>query len=137
LVLLIVAGAMLWGLAFRSTFDINVLRDRSPLFVTLSDGSIRNGYTFKILNMTREPRAFTLTIGDIDGATMSVVGQETAGAVEAKFRVKPDTIGTYRVYVRTPREKVTAVSMPLAFVFTDTTRGEAMRYDTVFRGPAP
>ena len=57
-VLLALVGlAMLISLSLRATVDINVLHDRNPLFVTLSDGSIRNGYTIKILNKTREARS--------------------------------------------------------------------------------
>ena len=33
--------AILW---LRATVDVNILPDRNPLFVTMSDGSIRNGY---------------------------------------------------------------------------------------------
>ena len=50
--------AMLIVLAMRETLDVNVLRDRNPLFVTLSDGSTRNGYEVKILNMRGETRQF-------------------------------------------------------------------------------
>ncbi len=53
---------MLFALLTRDRLDINVLPDRNPLFVTLSDGSIRNGYTLKILNMLAEPRQFTVSI---------------------------------------------------------------------------
>ena len=42
----------------RAALDLNVLHDRNPLFVTLSDGSIRNGYTLKILNKAREPQVY-------------------------------------------------------------------------------
>ncbi len=56
LLFLVVAGAMLWSLLFRPTLDINVLQERSPLFVTLSDGDIRNGYTLNLLNKMLEPR---------------------------------------------------------------------------------
>ena len=39
--------AMLTVLALRSPLDINVLHDRNPLYVQLSDGSVRNGYDVK------------------------------------------------------------------------------------------
>ena len=47
---------MLAALLNRSTLEINVLHDRNPPFVLLSDGGIRNGYTVKILNKLHEPR---------------------------------------------------------------------------------
>src|SRR5690606_11286607 len=39
--------AMLAVLLTRSRLDVNVLHDRNPVFVQLSDGSVRNGYTVK------------------------------------------------------------------------------------------
>ncbi|MBV8535675.1 MAG: cytochrome c oxidase accessory protein CcoG, partial [Alphaproteobacteria bacterium] len=48
-----VGAIMLGAFALRSTLDLTVLHDRAPLFVMLSDGSIRNGYTIKIVNKTR------------------------------------------------------------------------------------
>src|SRR5690606_26052259 len=55
-----VATLMLGQLLLRDTLDISVLHDRNPLFVTLSNGDIRNGYTVKLLNQTRERRTFVL-----------------------------------------------------------------------------
>ena len=51
--------AMLTVLALRSPLSVNVLHDRNPLYVELRDGSLRNGYDVKILNMTPAPREFT------------------------------------------------------------------------------
>ena len=56
----------------RSTLD--VLRDRNPLFVTLSNGDIRNGYTLKILNKRREPRRIALAVEGLAGASVEVIG---------------------------------------------------------------
>ena len=41
--------AMLVSLLSRDRLDVNIVPDRNPLYVQLSDGSIRNGYTVKIL----------------------------------------------------------------------------------------
>ena len=52
-VLAVVGSLIIYSLATRPEFSINVLRDRSPLFVKLRDGSIANAYTVKILNKRR------------------------------------------------------------------------------------
>ena len=54
----VVAAIMLWAWLNRSVLDINVLHDRQPLFVQLTDGGLRNGYTVKILNKLHEKRTF-------------------------------------------------------------------------------
>src|SRR5665648_740678 len=43
----IVLGVMGGAFAARSEVEISVIEDRNPLFVTLSNGGVRNGYTLK------------------------------------------------------------------------------------------
>ena len=136
LLMVVVAGAMLWSLAFRPSLDINVIHERNPLFVALSDGSIRNGYTVKILNMTRVPRVFTLAVQGAEGAEIRVVGQEAATGRMAVLSAAPDGVAQYRVYLTLPRAAGAGDSKPIAFVLTDAASGEAAVRETVFRGPA-
>ncbi|TIT70840.1 MAG: cytochrome c oxidase accessory protein CcoG, partial [Mesorhizobium sp.] len=58
----LVGVLLLYGLLTRDRLQVNVLHDRNPQFVTLSDGSIRNGYTVKLLNMIPEPRTIIVTL---------------------------------------------------------------------------
>jgi polyferredoxin len=133
-----VAGAMLATYATRASVDINVLHDRAPLFVTLSDGDIRNGYTIKILNMTREPRSFRLAYemgaDGVAASSMEVVNVEGTGE-SATLTADADSVATYQVYVRAPAEALPGESMPITFTLTDPSRGERVTYDSVFRGP--
>lgn len=62
-------------LATRSTGAIAVLHDRDPLAVNLSDGSVRNAYTVKLLNKADVVRHYTLAIQGID-ASMAIVGND-------------------------------------------------------------
>ncbi len=137
LLLLLVAGLMLWSLAFRATLDINVLHDRNPLFVSLSDGSIRNGYTIKILNKTLDSRSYLLGIEGLDAPSLTVVGQEGEGAGSAVLEAEPDSVASYRVFLRLPREAVEAELLSFTFTLTDADSGEVARNETVFRGPKP
>ena len=133
--LVVVSAIMLWSLATRSTLELNVLHDRSPLFVTLSDGSIRNGYTIKVLNKLRDERSVTLMLEGLSGATLSVVGQATEGSDSAVLEARPDSVATYQVYVRLPNNTAIAESMPMAFRVTESESGETARHETVFRAP--
>ncbi len=134
LLLAVVAGAMLWSLAFRATLDINVLHNRTPLYVTLSDGDIRNGYTVRILNKTREDRAFTLSVAGLEDMRLSVVGAEVSPDQTARLTARPDTTATYRVHVTAPRESLDGTVNSLTFNLNDDL-GETAVHDTVFRGP--
>ena len=54
----IVGVIMLTALVLRPELEVSVLHDRNPLYVKLSDGGLRNGYTVKLLNKLYEPRSF-------------------------------------------------------------------------------
>jgi cytochrome c oxidase accessory protein FixG len=135
-ILAMVAALMLFGLATRSTLEVNLLRDRNPLFVTLSDGTIRNGYTFKIINRLRADREFILTVSGIEGATLGVLGG-SAGSRAAVFSTKPDRVETYRVFVTAPRQSLTGESTDISFVLEEDAmeNSEDVIQDTVFLGP--
>ena len=103
-VLAIVASVMVAVLALRGDTELHVLRDRAPLFVTLSDGSIRNGYTVKILNKAREPRSYEFVMTGLAQPRLTVVGDEERPSAErVTLTARPDSVATYRVYVAAPR----------------------------------
>ena len=51
----------------RPDLDVNVLHDRNPIYVKLSDGGLRNGYTVKLLNKLYQPRAFSIGVAGLPG----------------------------------------------------------------------
>ena len=134
-VLAIVGAVMVATLATRATMHVNVLRDRTPLFVMLSNGSVRNGYTLKLSNMRRGARTFGITLDGIRGATMTIVGHEPKNVMGGSLDVGQDEVASYRIFVTAPRDQIQPGSTPLIFVLTDTASGETKRYKTVFRGP--
>jgi len=133
--LALVGGLMLYGLLNRAVIEINVQRDRAPLFVTLSDGSIRNGYTFKILNMINEPRTYTLHVKDLDDAQLTVIGIAEHPVDEVTLNVGPDQVGTFRVFVRAPLDSVTDKFNDIEFKLDTLETGEEIEYDATFAGP--
>jgi cytochrome c oxidase accessory protein FixG len=125
---------MLVTLGTRTTLSINVLPDRAPLFVTLSDGSIRNGYIVKILNKSRELRTFAFAIEGLPQATLHVIGQGEE-VTKARLSSRSDQVATYKVYVRVPRGTLHGDSASFRFVLTDERTGEKAVNETIFRGP--
>ena len=135
LILIGVMGAMVYGLYTRANVEINLQRDRTPLFVQLSDGDIRNGYTLKVLNMERLDRTFRLRLVGVDGAYISVIGIEHDGAISVELPVKADDVGTFHVFVRAPAANLLAESTDMKFVLTDLETGDDAWQDTFFFGP--
>ena len=103
LVLTLVSGLMLFSLLIRSELELNVLHDRNPLFVKLSNGDIRNGYDIKILNKTHEDRVYELSFEGLDKAKIKV-----QGALSPDIKNLPvfaDSVGHFRVFVTAPKQK--------------------------------
>jgi cytochrome c oxidase accessory protein FixG len=114
----LVAVIMLAALLLRSTVEINILHDRNPPFVLLSDGSVRNAYTVKILNKMHEPRVFSLSTQGLPGALLTIVGGNGGGNI----RVGTDDLREVRVLVTVPvsylaRQPPTATTF--AMIVTD------------------
>ena len=132
----IVSAIMLTALLLRPDLDVNVLRDRNPLYVKLSDGGVRNGYTVKLLNKLYEPRALSLGIEGLPGAKLSVVGLENE--VTPIVTVPPDELQSIRLYVTLDKQAVAAlggVATNFDIVVTDVAGGERMEHSAIFQGP--
>ncbi|MCB1512064.1 MAG: cytochrome c oxidase accessory protein CcoG [Hyphomicrobiaceae bacterium] len=133
----IVSAVMLVAFVGRSTLDISVIRDRATLFVPLSDGGVRNGYTLKILNKEHDPRRFHLSLKGLDGATMRVLGVPEGKAPEVD--VETDNLREIRVFVTVPASAVGRLKPPattFTFVVKDVKSGTTTERRTTFRSPA-
>jgi len=134
--LCLVGAVMLFVLLTRADLDINVLHDRNPLYTKLADGSIRNGFTFKILNKARQQRTLALRVVGLDHVSLRVVGSEDVGeSATPFFTVKPDRLQSFRLLVTVPRAALSGSSAGLRFVLKEINTGEEASYDSIYRGP--
>ena len=133
-IMTLVGGLIVASLASRKTTEMNVLHERAPLYVQMSDGGIRNGYVLKVLNMVREDRVFVLEVVGIEGAVLSVVGGES-NAKSARLKVSPDVIGTYNVFVSAPISALQGKRTPLAFTLREESEGKITRVESLFAAP--
>lgn len=60
---------------------LSVQHDRDPVAVRLSDGSLRNACTVKLLNKSSSPHRYTLSVSGTDGR-LSIVGNEGLSPIE-------------------------------------------------------
>ena len=133
----VVALVMLGAFMMRSTLDVTVLRDRAPLFVRLSDGSVRNAYTIKIVNKTREEAPLALVLQAPEGFRMTVQDVENDAQGRPLLHRRADGIAQYRVFVTVPRGQRIAEDTPVSFRLVDAQgRAEASRSSN-FLGPKP
>lgn len=127
----LVGTIMLIALANRSVLDLTILPDRNPLYVTLSNGDIRNGYTLKIINKRHERRTFTV---EVEGQPNAKVVVDMGDDGSHRVKVAADVMEEVRAYVSSPRGK--ADNDDLTFIVRDTASGDEIRESTKFRRPA-
>jgi cytochrome c oxidase accessory protein FixG len=126
---------LLVTLLARDRLELNVLKDRNPQFVKLSDGSIRNGYTIKILNMIPVKREVELSLQGLEGATMFAEPPFQPNGRTLTFSVAPDQASPFKVFVRLPPQASAGDRADqFKFVLTDKTLGESDEYNAAFSG---
>ncbi|ANP46784.1 cytochrome c oxidase accessory protein CcoG [Candidatus Viadribacter manganicus] len=130
----LVAAFMIYGLATRQTLDLNVIRDRSPPFVRLADGDIRNDYALKLINMTDRARQVEITLDGLSGARLFVPALEVEGRVIVE--AKPDTVTNVRIHVVAPSD-VGEGSHPLRFMIRDTNSNDVATSASAFLAGSP
>ena len=120
----IVGAVMLVALLNRTVLEINVLSDRNPPYVRLSDGGIRNGFTVKILNKLHEPRDYQLAVRGLEGARLTILGMETQA--QPLIRVATDDLREIRVLIVVPKAQLETLrdqSTPFNLVIRDVASG--------------
>ncbi|MEM7303610.1 MAG: cytochrome c oxidase accessory protein CcoG [Pseudomonadota bacterium] len=127
--------AILTVLAMRETLDVNILHDRNPLFVRLSDGSIRNGYELKILNMRGEVRQFWVEIEGLEGAVMKLAGSQNKATESLLVEVDADKLRAIKLYLTLPAKAIDATRTNFSFRVTALLGSEATTSRATFEAP--
>jgi cytochrome c oxidase accessory protein FixG len=107
-ILAIALVGILYGLSSLATIELKVLHERAPLFVQLSDGSIQNKYTLKVLNKSNEDLSIQVSVD----APVPIEVNGTDDALIAKHGEVTPMI----VFVKIKKSNLQSESMPLTFV---------------------
>jgi cytochrome c oxidase accessory protein FixG len=132
----VVGVIMLTALLLRPELEVSVLHDRNPIYVKLSDGGLRNGYTVKLLNKLYEPRSFKIALQGLPSATLSIVGLDKQA--DPVVTVAPDELQSVRVYVALDKSDVTALpdaASEFSFIVTDIESATRAQHKATFQGP--
>ncbi|WP_105382752.1 cytochrome c oxidase accessory protein CcoG [Neorhizobium alkalisoli] len=126
---------LIFALLSRDRLEVNVLHDRNPQFVLESDGSIRNGYTIRLLNMIPEPRTIMVSMEGLPEATMKITGVTDVPGRLFAVNVEPDKTLALRVFVTLPKEAISAQTSDFRFIAEDRSSHEQDSYAAVFNTP--
>jgi polyferredoxin len=132
--LMLLIGAMVaFGYFNKSTFEVNVLKDRSPPFVRLSDGNVRNGYTLKLVNKSASKRHVAIEIEGLDGADLQMIGLETNADGTVDLELGAHGVDRFRMLV-TRHADDKAPRVDYTVLVRDLTTGEVEDATAVFQG---
>ena len=127
--------AILSVLAMRETLDVNILHDRNPVFVKLRDGSIRNGFEIKMLNMRGQIRQFWIQTEGLNGALMKPAGSQNLPTKSLLVEVPADKLRALKVFVTLPKNEITSVRTHFKFKVTSLSGAETTSTDANFESP--
>jgi len=130
----VVGSVMLYALATRETEGISVIHDRNPMYVRLSDGSLRNGYTIRIVNKQRNAREFALSVEGLTASAIDYVGVPARAGGRTLIDVGPDQTRELRILV-TDRDPKPVQSTKVVFRLTDVATGETTEAHDHFFAP--
>ena len=123
--------ALVVALFMRADVELDVSPVRNPVYVTLSDGSIRNTFDIRIRNKLGEARDFRITALSDENLKLSLQGTDSTSVT-----VPADATGDFRVYVTAPRDSEAARAglTPLHFWVEDEASGDKAHQNSVFNG---
>jgi cytochrome c oxidase accessory protein FixG len=128
-IFLLAFSGIVYGLSHMGSLTLRVEPERQPLFVRMSDSSIQNKYTFKVLNKTANDVMVKIS------AEGGVKGQVIVDADQHKLAIHGKST-TFTVFVRAPdgnaNKEVTKLQFRVENLEDPTMAAE---YNTVFNGP--
>ncbi|EYD75680.1 Type cbb3 cytochrome oxidase biogenesis protein CcoG, involved in Cu oxidation [Rubellimicrobium mesophilum DSM 19309] len=124
---------LLVALFIRADIDISVAPVRNPVYITLSDGTIRNAYDLRLRNKNHEPREFALSYTAHAPLNLHVEGVEGISVT-----VPADETTQVRLYLdaAAQTEAAEAEHSDVRLWVTDITSGERASAETHFNGVA-
>ena len=116
-IIVLIGCLMLYSLLTRSPLEMNVIHDRNPLFVKLSDGSVRNGYNITIINKHHEDKNYALTLQGIENTEIRV--QASSDIPADNLPVFADSVGHFRVFITAQKQTEHRREITLQLTETD------------------
>jgi len=127
-----VGVALIVALFIRSDIDLTVAPVRNPIYIPLSDGTIRKVYEVRLRNMHGEERPFLLTADSAAALSLEIEGDDGDRTVA----VPADSTELVRVYVHAApgSEAATGDRTEFRLWVEDMTNNERAFEDTHFNG---
>ncbi len=128
----LIGVGLIAALVLRSPVDVNITPVRNPLYVTLSDGSIRNIYEVRLRNKQHDEHPYRFAV---EGAGAGELSLAVEGHDGAEVIVPADQTLTSRLYLTAPADSQLARSSSTPLTLTVDGGGNIRTsVETVFHG---
>jgi len=107
-ILLLAWIGIIYGFSTMSAIEVKVLHERSPLFTQLSDGSIQNKFTLKLLNKSPEDLAMRITASGPKG--LALIG------ADEPVQTRHGEVIPVTVFVKVAKKDLAEEREPVTFV---------------------
>jgi len=84
-ILIIITVGLFVSLALRSSFKVDVMRDRASLARIVSGGKIENVYRLQLMNATESTQSYRITAKGLPGLVLASEGTVSVNAVESRW----------------------------------------------------
>lgn len=116
-----------YGFTHISPTEFNVIHSRQPLYVLLSDGSIQNKYTLKLLNKTKNAIEVNYQITGLSSAKLT--------GVPEKVTIDPGKIIAVTAYVKIAEKQLVSGLQNIQFIASVINDDIKIQYKSVFIAP--
>lgn len=138
--MVVMLAGMVGYFMVRVPVEMTVIRNRQPIFIQLSDGSIQNNYTAHLLNRSPHPQHYRLRVTGLPGASLSVaaISQYSADGWPL-LTVESGEVMSLSLYLKQSKEaEKRQEQQPVRFELTAVERdGGSCAYESVFIRPKP
>ena len=128
-IILMALAGIIYGLNHLGTMTLRVEPSRQPLFVQMSDGTIQNKYSVKVLNKTDKDIFVKVTS---EGGVPGLIIVDA----DKKQLVHHGKASGFTVFVKAPAANLKSEVAPLKFIVVNTEdQNMKAEYQSVFNGP--
>lgn len=131
-IILIALSGIGYGLTHLGSLTLKVIAGRQPLYVVMSDGSIQNKYTFKVLNKTGRDFRVRVRAEDMEVPGLVLIGAEHLPLLHH------GRMTSFTLFVRAPRREIKREVSPIEFYVEDAENPKIhAEYSSKFNAPKP
>ncbi|MFT7099363.1 MAG: cytochrome c oxidase accessory protein FixG, partial [Rickettsiales bacterium] len=129
-ILIVTGGLIIMNLSSKSLIKVDVLHDRNPMFVMMSNGDIRNGYDVKISNKTFVDKFYRIEVAGIKYSKIKIENIDDFS--DNNVLVEAGEVESFKVYLTVKEENISGKN-EAQFIVTDD-EGKSVAAKSVFIG---